>query len=206
VTPRPKKTSYHHGNLREELVAEGIAILETQGPQALTMREVARRLGVTQTAPLHHFESKSALLAAIAAQGFRQLFDHRMAALKGKRDPDERLMAVLMAYVEFALAHPALYHLMHGPEIPDKTLHPELNDAATRSYSLLEAAVGDYLIAHEGSMARSREATLGIWTVCQGVATVLTNPQNTPRYVLRKDPMGFSRRTFETFIRGVSGR
>jgi AcrR family transcriptional regulator len=205
VTPKPKKTSYHHGNLREELVSEGMAILEGEGPGALTMREVARRLGVTQTAPLHHFESKAALLAAIAAQGFRMLFDHRMAALKGKRDPGERLMVVLMAYVEFALAHPALYHLMHGPEIPDKTLYPELNDAATRSYSLLEAAVGDYLIAHEGSMARSRDATLGIWTLCQGVATVLTNPQNTPRYVLRRDPMGFSRRTFETFISGISG-
>ena len=204
MTNPPKKTSYHHGNLREDLVTVGLAILESEGPAALTMREVARRLGVTQTAPLHHFPTKGALLAAIAAHGFRLLFDHRMAALKDKRDPDERLVAVLMAYAEFALAHPALYHLMHGPEIPDKTDHPELNDAATRSYSLLEAAVGDYLIAHEGSMARSREATLGIWTVCQGVATVLTNPQNTPRYVLRKDPMGFSRRTFETFIRGVS--
>jgi len=204
MTPKPKKTAYHHGNLREELVSQGLAILETEGPAALTMREIAVRLGVTQTAPLHHFPSKTALLAAIAAHGFRMLFDHRMAALKNKRDPTERLMAVLMAYVEFALAHPALYHLMHGPEIPDKTLYAELNDAATRSYSLLEAAVGDYLIARQGSMARSRDATLGIWTVCQGVATVLANPQNTPRYVLRKDPMGFSRRTFETFIRGIS--
>ncbi|MBL0730676.1 TetR/AcrR family transcriptional regulator [Piscinibacter sp. HJYY11] len=205
MTPKPKKNSYHHGNLREELVSVGLAILEAEGPAALSMREVARRLGVTQTAPLHHFESKAALLAAIAAQGFRMLFDHRTAALKDKRDPAERLLTVLMAYVEFALAHPALYHLMHGPEIPDKTLYPELNDAATRSYSLLEAAVGDYLVAHGGSAEGGRDATLGLWTVCQGVATVLTNPQNTPRYVLRKDPMGFSQRTFETFIRGISG-
>jgi hypothetical protein len=112
-------------------------------------------------------------------------------------------MAVLVAYVEFALAHPALYQLMHGPEIPDKTLFPELNEAAIRSYSLLESAVADYLLAHEGSMERSRDATLGAWTVCQGLATVLTNQQNTPRYVLRKDPMGVSRRILEMFVRGM---
>ena len=203
LATKTKKASYHHGNLREELVSHGMAIVEAQGLGALTTREIARRLGVTQSAPLHHFESKTALLAAIAAAGFRKLFDHRMEALKDKRTPDERLMAVLMAFVDFALAHPALYHLMHGPEIPDKTLFPELHDAATRSYSLLEAAVGDYLLEHEGSMDRSRDATLGAWTVCQGLATVITNPQNTPRYVLRKDPMGVARRIFEMFIRGM---
>lgn len=202
TTPK-KKAAYHHGNLREELVAQGLLILETEGPSALTTREIARRLGVTQTAPLHHFQTKTALLAAMAAQGFRQLFDHRVAALVGKREPEERLLAVLMAYVEFALAHPALYQLMHGPEIPDKTLYPELNDAATRSYGLLEAAVADLLQAREGSAENSREAALGAWTVCQGMATVLINPQNTPRYVLRKDPMGVSRRVFEIFMRGL---
>jgi AcrR family transcriptional regulator len=202
MTSRPKKP-YHHGNLREELVSQGLAILESEGLGALTMREIARRLGVTQTAPLHHFPSKTALLAAIAAHGFRLLFDHRMGALKDRRTPDERLMAVLMAYVEFALAHPALYQLMHGQEIPDKTQFPELHEAATRSYSLLETAVADYLLEHEGSMERSRDATLGAWTVCQGLATVLANPQNTPRFVLRKDPMGVSRRIFEMFVRGI---
>ncbi|MGJ7495554.1 TetR/AcrR family transcriptional regulator [Variovorax sp. RT4R15] len=205
MTAKTKRSSYHHGNLREELVSQGMLIVEAEGLGNLTMREIARRLGVTQTAPLHHFKSRAALLAAIAALGFRMLFDHRMGALKDKRTPDERLMAVLMAYVEFALAHPVLYQLMHGPEIPDKTLFPELNDAAIRSYSLLESAVADYLLAHGGSMERSRDATLGAWTVCQGLATVLINPQNTPRYVLRKDPMGVSRRIFEMFV-GAMGQ
>ena len=204
MTAKTKKSAYHHGNLREELLAQGMAIVEAEGLGSLTMREIAKRVGVTQTAPLHHFETKAALLAAIAAQGFRMLFDYRIGALKDKRTPGERLMAVLMAYVEFALAHPALYQLMHGPEIPDKTLFPELNDAATRSYSLLESAVADYLFENEGSMEGSRDATLAAWTVCQGLATVLINPQNTPRYVLRKDPLGVSRRVFEMFVRAIA--
>lgn len=199
---RGAKTAYHHGDLRDEMVRQGVAILESEGQAALSMREIARRIGVTQTAPLHHFD-KVGLLAAIAALGFRKLFEFRMEALKDKRDPRERLMTVMLAYAEFALAHPALFHLMHGPEIPDKTLFPELNEAATRSYSLLETAVADFLLASEGSMERSREATLAAWTACHGLANILVNPQNTPRYVLRKDPMGIARTIFEIFIAGL---
>jgi len=201
---RTQKNAYHHGNLREELLAHGMAIVESEGLGSLTMREIAKRVGVTQTAPLHHFETKAALLAAIAAQGFRMLFDHRIGALKDQRAPRDRLMAVLMAYVEFALQHPALYQLMHGPEIPDKTLFPELNDAATRSYSLLESAVADYLLERDEAIEDSRDATLAAWTVCQGLATVLINPQNTPRYVLRKDPLGVSKRVFDMFVRSIT--
>ncbi|MBC5765767.1 TetR/AcrR family transcriptional regulator [Ramlibacter albus] len=197
------RTSYHHGNLREELVSRGLEILEADGLPALTMREIARRTGVTQTAPLHHFESKASLLAAISALGFRMLFDERMAALKDKREPDERLMAVMLAYVDFARRHPALFHLMHGPEIPDKTLYPELNDAAIRSYSLLETCVADYLLQAEGTMDRRREATLAAWTACHGFAHIITSPQNTPRYVLRKDPEGTARKIFEIFMAGL---
>jgi AcrR family transcriptional regulator len=197
------KTAYHHGNLREELVTQGLAILESDGLGALTMREIARRLGVTQTAPLHHFEGKTGLLAAMAAQGFRMLYDQRMKALKDKRDPRERLMAVLLAYVEFAQGHPALFHLMHGPEIPDKTKFPELNDAAIRSYSLLEAAVADYLLAHEGTMERGRDATLAAWTACHGLAHIMIGPQNTPRSVLRQNPTEISRTIFDIFIQGL---
>jgi AcrR family transcriptional regulator len=203
-TRRASKTSYHHGNLREELVSQGLAVIESEGLPALSMREIARRIGVTQTAPLHHFESKVALLAAIAALGFRMLFEARMEALRDKREPAERLMAVLVAYVEFARAHPQLFHLMHGPEIPDKSAFPELNEAAIRSYSVLETAVADYLMAAEGAMERRREATLAAWTACHGLAHIMISPQNTPTGLLRRDPSGVSRTVFEIFLRGLA--
>jgi AcrR family transcriptional regulator len=200
----PDKAAYHHGNLREALVTQGLALLEEEGLGALTMREIARRTGVTQTAPLHHFEGKTGLLAAIAARGFRMLLDARMQALKDQREPADRLMAVMLAYVDFARAHPVLFHLMHGPEIPDKTAYPELNEAAIRSYGLLEAAVADYLLAREGNMDRRREATLAAWTACHGLAHIMTSPQNTPSHVLRKDPQGIARTIFGMFMKGLA--
>jgi len=199
-----KRSAYHHGNLREELVATGTRILEAEGLRALTIREVARCLGVTPAAPLYHFDSKNALLAAIAAQGFRRLFDERMAALRGIAAQDERLLAVLMAYVRFAMAHPALYELMHGPHIMDKSLYPELSEAAIRSYSLLETVVGEYLLARDGTSDFVKDATLAAWTISVGVANALTNPQNTPRYALRKDPLGVAHRIFVMFLKGLS--
>jgi AcrR family transcriptional regulator len=201
---KPAKTSYHHGNLREELVSQGLAILENEGMPALTMREIARRIGVTQTAPLHHFEGKTGLLAAIAALGFRMLFDQRMAALKDQREPGDRLLAVMLAYVDFARDHPALFQLMHGAEIPDKSAYPELNEAAIRSYGLLETAVADYLLSQEGTMERRREATLAAWTACHGLAHIMTSPQNTPTNVLRKDPAGTAKAIFGIFLSGLA--
>jgi len=197
------RSAYHHGNLREELVSQGLAILESEGLAALSMREIARRIGVAQTAPLHHFEGKNALLAAIAAVGFRMLFETRMQALRDQREPADRLMAVLLAYVEFARAHPQLFHLMHGPDIPDKSVYPELNGAAIRSYSVLETAVSDYLMATDGTLDRRREATLAAWTACHGLAHIMTSPQNTPTHLLRRDPAGVSRAIFEIFLRGL---
>lgn len=201
---KPARSTYHHGNLREELVSQGLAILEAEGIAALSMREIARRIGVTQTAPLHHFEGKAGLIAAIAALGFRMLFDIRVEAMKDKRAPADRLMAILLAYVDFAREHPQLFQLMHGPEIPDKSAYPELNDAAIRSYSVLETTVADYLLATEGSMERRREATLAAWTACHGLAHIMTSPQNTPTYTLRRDPAGTARAIFEIFLRGLA--
>ncbi|MCS6763490.1 MAG: TetR/AcrR family transcriptional regulator [Candidatus Protistobacter heckmanni] len=199
-----EKTSYHHGNLRDALVEEGMSLLETEGLKALSLREVARHTGVSQTAPLHHFAGKTGLLAAIAALGFRRLFEYRTAALKNKRDPRVRLMTVMLAYLEFAKAHPSLFYLMHGPEIPEKTTFPELDEAATRSYSVLETCVAEYLQATEGSAECSREATLAAWTACYGLAVILTSPQNTPRMVLRRDQMGIAEKIFEMFIHGLA--
>ncbi|HEU0205014.1 MAG TPA: TetR/AcrR family transcriptional regulator, partial [Burkholderiaceae bacterium] len=111
------RATYHHGNLRDALVAQGLQMLEGGGAASLSLRQVAERTGVSPAAPLHHFETKEALLAAIAAEGFRRLFEHRIRSLRDKADAVERLLAVMMASVDFALANPALFHLMFGPEI-----------------------------------------------------------------------------------------
>ena len=103
---RGKKGAWHHGNLREDMVKRGVELIELRGAAELSLREVARLVGVSQTAPTHHFGDKEGLLAAIASEGFRVLMGERLAALKDGMTKEQRLRVVMRVYVSFALHHP----------------------------------------------------------------------------------------------------
>lgn len=198
--------AYHHGNLRAALVLCGLRLIEREGLAGLTLRRAAREAGVSQSAPLHHFGSKLGLCAAIAAEGFRTLLASRRDAMGREGDAERRLRAVMRAYVRFALRHPALFELMFSALIPDKSKYPELEEAATRSYRLLEDCVGDYLRASGGSAASLRQAALAAWTTCHGVATILVDRQNSPNEVTRRRPNRFADDVFDVLLAGIVAR
>lgn len=104
---------YHHGALREACIAAGLGLLADGGPDAVTIRGVARIAGVSHTAPLHHFADREALLDAIAQRGFDRLLDRLgAAAAAGATAPRAQLRAYGLAYVEEAVADPGLFALM----------------------------------------------------------------------------------------------
>ena len=197
-----RSSSYHHGNLRDALVLRGVEILGSEGTAALTLRRAARDVGVSQTAPLHHFEGKVAYLAAIAAHGFRMMFEQRIGALRNKTDPRERLLGVMLAHLQFAIDHAALFQVMFGPDIPNKTEFPELEQAARRSYGILETCVGEYLASRNASLARVRPAALAAWTACHGLATLMVDRQNAWD-IVRKDPLKIGHDVFSIFVAGL---
>jgi AcrR family transcriptional regulator len=126
---------YHHGNLREALLREGERALETGGAGGLSLRELARAVGVSHAAPRRHFPEKQALLDAMAEGGFARLGDELGAAITaaGPRC-DDRLAALARAYVGFARRHAALLELMfaakHEADAP-----PELREAGERAFA-----------------------------------------------------------------------
>lgn len=198
--------NYHHGNLRDAMVQCGLRLLEAEGLDGLTLRGAARVAGVTQTAPLHHFGNKLGLFAAIAAEGFRQLLKARLDALAREQTEAGRLQAVMHAYVSFAMDHPALFGLMFGPQIPNKAKFPELEDAATRSYRVLEQCVADYLRACGRPAGSARKATLAAWTSCHGVATILVDRQNSPYDLTRRNPARTADDVFEILLAGIAAQ
>lgn len=107
----PTSTSYHHGDLRAACLRAARELLEEDGSAALSLRAVARRAGVSPTAPYRHYADREALVSAVAAQGYRELTRYLTAAHPSPTAPQD-LIAVAIAYVQFALEHPALFRVM----------------------------------------------------------------------------------------------
>jgi AcrR family transcriptional regulator len=172
VRAAERKSAYHHGDLRRALVAAARAILEEDGLAALSLRTVARRAGVSQAAPYHHFPDKDALLAAVAADGFDALDRAMQERMAGVSDPAERLNASGVAYVMFAVANPALFQIMFGAAMHGLAAHAERLAAGERAYATLERAVTAVQQAG-GAESDVGLACLGAWAVAHGLAKLL---------------------------------
>jgi AcrR family transcriptional regulator len=128
---------YHHGDLKRALVETALGMLRDGRGWQFTLREVARRAGVSHAAPYKHFPDKAALLAELAAQGYRQLRDELLTALARKdKSPRSALLAVAKAYIAFGLANASLYRLMHSSEL-DKSGNGDLHDASLATYEVV---------------------------------------------------------------------
>jgi len=143
--PRPRTKAagaYHHGELREALLDAAEALLAQRGAAGLSLRDVARRAGVSHAAPYHHFAGLPELLAALAERSFQQLGLAMQAGVDAHpADAREQLLAIATAYVDFARRRPARFRLMFGPVLASRQVHPGLDRAAEASFRvLLDAA------------------------------------------------------------------
>lgn len=132
--------TYHHGNLRAELLEQAVRQLRDTPPEQLSLRAVARALGVSQTAPYRHFDDKESLLAAIATRGYRDLLKKLCEARAGAPGKAAaQLRAVACAYVDFAAEEEQLFRLMFGPLVQPGARHPELRQVSRETLSLVQA-------------------------------------------------------------------
>jgi AcrR family transcriptional regulator len=131
--------NYHHGNLRAELLDTADQQLHETGAEALSLRALARAVGVSQTAPYRHFSDKNELLAALATRGYKELLATLRTAGETAGDcPRERLIAFAHTYVDYAANHPDLFKLMFGPTLQPAEKYPELREASRETYALVQ--------------------------------------------------------------------
>ncbi len=131
---------YHHGNLRSTLVEQGLVLLEGSQQGELSLRELARQVGVSANAAYRHFANKEALLAALAAEGFRRLNAAQIQAAMATPDVKQGFRQSGRAYVRFAQDNPALFRLMFGRLTSGDTTE-ELSEASQASFQTLQMAV-----------------------------------------------------------------
>jgi len=163
---------YHHGDLRENLIAATEALILERGVDGFSLREVARRAGVSPAAPAHHFGDTRGLLAEVARLGFKDFGDALADAdLRGGNDPKKRLGEQGTAYVTFALKNPARFTLMFRRDKYDMT-NPELQSVAARAFNILESAVraAEGLSPADDMTPNASGLLLATWSIVHGFA------------------------------------
>ena len=177
-TIRGKRGRYHHGDLRRELIAAAVELIAEKGAAQVSLREVARRAGVTHAAPYRHFQDKSALLAAVAEEGFRELATEETAAISHPgQSPLELLQRLGIAYLRFAHRRPSHFRVMFSAELADRTAHPELEQAALVAFSYLLQAIGHCQEQGQLPPAPTEELALGAWSMVHGLSFLLIDGQ-----------------------------
>ena len=165
--------AYHHGNLRAELLETAIEQLQSADAEDLSLRALARAVGVSQTAPYRHFADKGELLAAMATRGYRDLLAALHAA--GDQSPDcptGQLIGFAHAYVDYAGKSPQLFKLMFGPAVQPAEQYPELREASRETFLLVQT------ILHRGmELGQFREQdhvylANAAWAGIHGLATL----------------------------------
>jgi AcrR family transcriptional regulator len=168
-----KPSSYHHGALRAALIRAAREILESEGYEALTLRAAARRAGVSQAAPYNHFADKAALLAAIAAQGFKEFAAAMRHEVNAATDPEARLNAAGIAYVAFATSNPGLFKLMFGSNVHQSSGDPDLDASRNSAYEVLRGAVHAVQASVPHHPAPEELESLRSWALVHGIATMI---------------------------------
>ncbi|MDD9900967.1 MAG: TetR/AcrR family transcriptional regulator [Alphaproteobacteria bacterium] len=190
-----KKFSYHHGDLRECLIAAGLHILETEGTSKLSLRATARATGVSQAAPYSHFADKEALLAAIAETGFQRLALQMAEDATGVRDARARIEKLILSYIRFARDNTALFQLMSGHDIADIKKYPTLGMTAGKSYALISAA----LTARTSQDVETPFLTVAIWSLCHGLTGLIIDGRLNPATFGTEDIEAFVSKTIGVF-------
>ncbi len=186
---------YHHGDLRRTLLAAAAEAITESGPAALSLRDLARRAGVSHAAPAHHFGDKAGLLTALAAEGFTLLADE----LDRTRAAGGGVLEAGVGYVRFAVGHRAHFAVMFQPELLNSS-DPELRSAKDRASGALGSAVAT-VQEPDRRGADTRTAGLSAWSIVHGFATLWVSGALPPD--LGDDPEAAARRVIRPlFARG----
>jgi AcrR family transcriptional regulator len=175
--PSARAGRYHHGNLRRSLLDAALALVEESGPGALSLREIARRAGVSHAAPYRHFKSRESLIVALAEEGFRGLGEEMLALTAGEAEPLRRFRALGLAYVRYAVAHPGHFKVMFSSVLHEGADTPELADAGAPT---LQALIDTVAAGQAVGLVRAGDAqrlALPAWSMVHGLSMLLVDRQ-----------------------------
>jgi AcrR family transcriptional regulator len=197
--PRSARRPYHHGNLPETLAAAAEALVRERGVHAFSLRECARRAGVTHSTPGHHFGDITGLLTEVAARGFDRL-TARMREDRGDAEGSSALHRIGRGYVAFAVSDPVIFLLMFHSDRIDRS-NPRFQRAGADAFEELVTAVA----AARGKTARDEDALRFAWSGVHGMAMLLIDGRLKPAAGERaSDPLALAEGTIERIVHAIA--
>ena len=133
------RTAYHHGDLHQQAHDQALAVLRLEGDGAISLRAIAKQIGVSAPALYRHYADRESLLAELAISGFQTLRQHLLAV--DQQDSRSALIGIGLAYVAFAQSEPNLYRLMIGGRVLPKGAHPRLDQAGLDAFNVLQDTI-----------------------------------------------------------------
>lgn len=170
--------TYHHGNLKEALITAGLDILSEKGMEGLSLRKVARMVGVSHTAPYNHFSDKQGLLAAISTAGHEHLHQLLLDTFeKSKIQSSNIISDIAWAYLQFGLANPAKFKLMFSGALEEERAHPEFVAISQRSIALFEKII--IFCQSKGQLPEGRveDIAVKLWSLIHGFTYLMLENQ-----------------------------
>ena len=192
-----QRDTYHHGDLKRALTEAALGLVKDKGPKGFTLREVARRAGVSAAAPYRHFSDKAQLLAAAATQGFVQLHEALNAAAENT-DLTRQVLDMGRAYVRWAVTHPDYYQVMFGAEL-DKSDKPELLAAGARAFGDLLDVIVRCQEANLLPAGDPRDFAGPTWSLLHGIAS-LTIGSDFSHVGIRENPQALAERAVRALL------
>ncbi len=173
MAENPGKSAYHHGDLATALLFAVDEIIREKGVGSVSLREAARRAGVSHSAPAHHFGDKEGLLAAFAEQGFGHLSEVMTTAMAGAADlPQlEQMSAIGKAYVKLAAEYPAHFDVMFRSGL-DKSKYPSLHQTAEITFAFLHERTSDLVAQGVFPDANPDDLAAFFWSLVHGLAVL----------------------------------
>lgn len=185
-TRKTPRSSYHHGDLASELLRAAEAEISENGIESFSLRALAKRAGVSHSAPAHHFKDIRGLLTALAAVGYERFVEAQNKRQRSaKSNPKSQLVASGLGYIDFALGNPALFRLMFSSERPDRT-DDEFNRAAISAFDKLVENIEGLVGSDPYVDATAMIDVMASWSIVHGLADLMISGRT-------ERPMGFSR-------------
>jgi AcrR family transcriptional regulator len=170
--------SYHHGDLKNALIKVGVELLTKEGISGLSLRKVAKKAGVSHSAPYAHFSDKQALIAAISTEGHTQIYEKIIAIIeKYPDDPLRQLVETACAYLNFGMDEPDLFRITFSGVVEQEKDYPALVEITQKNFSLIKDIV---IRCREIGIFKQEPDDLlaqGLWSAIHGVVSLVQQGQ-----------------------------